>query len=792
MSKKEKKKNKDKKLLSFKKLLTIILILLILVAIKTGIEVVRWQNIAVSMINNTNSKVLDIEGNTIEEIGSYRNTQNSKIADIPVNLRNAYVSIEDQRFYSHHGVDLPRTGAAILNYIKNMGSSSFGGSSITQQLVKNLTGDNSSKVSRKVKEWIKAYSLEMVLSKEEVLEGYMNIIYTGPNIYGVTLASQYYFNKNVSDLTLAECAFIAGINNSPNSYNPFVGKDNAEKIKTRTKAVLDKMLELKYIEQEDHDTAYAQVDAGLKFKQGKIGKKEQDGNYSYFVDSLLIEVKDDLKRKYNMSDSFAENYLNMAGLRINSTLDSKIQKIMDSEVSKKKYSLRSAAKKDTYSQVAMVMLNNENGQVVGLVGGTGKKEPAGFNRATQALRQTGSSGKPIAVLVPAIDKQIVTGATIIDDSLTTFDDGTEEGYSPTDYNKPRGKITLRQAVESSQNIPFVKIMEMLTPKTSIKYMEKMGITTLTDVDDNLNLALGGLDKGISPMQMAVAYETIANDGKYIEPTFYNSVSTINGKIIVKSKQETKQIYKPETAYIVKSLLKEPVEGQYGTAKYCFIHGMDICAKTGTTNNDYDRWLCGFSPYYTAATWFGFDFNETINFNNKNPSGQIFSSVFKQVHSSLDSKSFVRPNGIVHYQICKATGLLSTDKCKDTCFEYFISGTEPKVTCTEHPGTLKQNVDIDEGYKDEEPTSTVVENPPVENPSPEPVSPTTPTGEQPENKPVETPPVENTTSTDTTVVPNEPDNSNDTNTTDSNTTTEPPTFVDDEDDSPGFTDDTFEQ
>lgn len=255
----------------------------------------------------------------------------------------------------------------------------------------------------------------------------------------------------------------------------------------------------------------------------------------------------------------------------------------------------------------------------GCVGGIGEKTARGFNRATQALRQTGSAGKPIAILAPAIDKKIITPSSIYIDEATTFQDGTEEGYSPTDYNKYRGSITVRQAVESSQNIPFVKIIEQLTPKESIKYMKKLGITTLTQVDENLSLALGGLDKGISPLEMAAAYSTIANDGIYIEPTFYTKAENSFGKIVVTPKQKTKKVMSKEVSFILKSLLTEPVTGNLGTAKYCKIEGIDVAAKTGTTNDEFDRWLCGFTPYYTAVTWFGFDNNETINFNRKNPS-----------------------------------------------------------------------------------------------------------------------------------------------------------------------------
>ncbi len=321
-----------------------------------------------------------------------------------------------------------------------------------------------------------------------------------------------------------------------------------------------------------------------------------------------------------------------------------------------------------------------------MYGGLGKKTTSrGFNRATQALRQTGSSGKPLAVLLPGIENKIFTASTKYIDEATTFDDGTEEGYSPTDYNKYRGEITVRQAVESSQNIPFVKMMEQITPQTSIEYMKKLGITTFTEKDDNLNLALGGLDKGISPLEMAAAYETIANDGIYIEPTFYTKIENQEGKIVVKTKQKKQRVFSESVAYIVKSLLVEPVIGNKGTAKYCKINGIDVAAKTGTTNDEYDRWLCGFTPYYTATTWFGFDKNETIRFNKKNPSGLIWSNVMKRIHTGLANAKFETSGSkdLVSVQICKDTGLIIDNNCPNSYLEYYISGTEPKNYCTKH-------------------------------------------------------------------------------------------------------------
>lgn len=676
---------KKKKFKKIKIIFIIILILLLLTAIRSGIFIANWQNLAQDMVSNTPSQVLDTDGKIIAEFGNNKNTKNITLSEMPDNLKNAYVSIEDQRFYKHSGVDFPRTIAAIFSYIKNLGSSSFGGSSITQQLVKNLTGDNSSKISRKINEWIKAFALEGVLEKDEILEAYLNIIYVGPNIYGVEMGANYYFSKNVTELNLAECAFLAGINNSPNSYNPFGEKDTSEKIAKRTKAVLGKMLELEYINEEDYNLAISQVENGLKFKKGKIESSSENSIYSYHTDAMLSEIIEDISKKKNISTDFAENYIEMAGLKIYSTQDSSIQSEIENELSKKKYIIKSHNDSTATSQAAMVIMDHKTGCVVGCVGGTGKKDTArGFNRATQALRQTGSASKPLAVLIPGLEENLFTPSTLYEDKETIFNDGSDTGYAPTDYNDYRGTITVRQAVESSQNIPFVKMMEQITPKTSINYMKKMGITTLTKTDENLNLALGGLDKGISPLEMATAYSCIANNGKYVEPTFYTKIENSTGKIVIKSKQRKKQSISKEVAFLVQNLLTEPVTGAMGTAKYCNISGIDVAAKTGTTNEEYDRWLCGFTPYYTAVTWFGYDLNETIKFNGKNPSGQIWSTVMKNIHSGLKNARFEIPKkGIEIATICPKTGTLGYTTCPGAYTEYFLKGTLPTSYCIEH-------------------------------------------------------------------------------------------------------------
>lgn len=357
-------KSKKSKLIKF--IIVLVIIIIIFSAIKTGIYISSWQSLAEDMISNTPSTVLDTDGKVIAEIGNSKIKSNISLSEVPDYLKDAYVSIEDQRFYKHSGVDLPRTGAAILSYIKNLGSSSFGGSSITQQLVKNLTGDNSSKVTRKINEWIKAFALEGILEKDEILEAYLNVIYVGPNIYGVEMGAKYYFNKSVSNLSLAECAFLAGINNSPNSYNPFGENDTSEKISNRTKTVLNKMLELEYITNEEYETAKTEVEKGLKFKKGNLEKEASSGIYSYHTDALITEILSDIADHKNISEEFAENYLEMAGLKIYSTQNSEIQNTIEKEFSKSKYKLKSKNDSSITAQGAMVIIDHETGNVVRL------------------------------------------------------------------------------------------------------------------------------------------------------------------------------------------------------------------------------------------------------------------------------------------------------------------------------------------------------------------------------------------------------------------------------------------
>ena len=641
------------------------------------------------VIGSSNSVVLDKDGNKLAELSGDENRKIIKLDQMPENLKNAYVAIEDERFYKHNGVDFKRTAAAVAQYVIHAGKSSFGGSTITQQLVKNITKDDERSgkegVIRKVKEWAKAYQIERMLSKDQILELYLNIIFVGgSNNLGVEVGAEYYFNKSASDLDLAECAFLAGINNSPNSYNPYGEKDKSELIKKRTKTVLGKMLELGMVQQNEYDEAVKKFEDGLPFQ-----KAENLGSiYSYHTDATISQVIEDVAKEKGISKSLASTYVYSSGLTIYSTQDTALQSKMDEVmVNKSKDYIRKSKKVDgTTSQSAMVIIDNSTGYVVGVEGGLGEKnESRGLNRATQSPRQTGSSIKPLTSLVPGINEGVITPATIYDDNSTDFG---IKGWTPKDYNAFKGLISIRSAITTSQNIPFIKVVDELTPAKSAEYLEKMGVTSLTDADKQALAAvsIGGFTNGITPLEMAGAYATIANNGTYRRPMFYTKVTDPDGNTVLEGKQDSQEVISEQAAYVIKSLLKSVVEDSAGTAKYCKISGIDVAAKTGTTNSNYDKWLCGFSNYYTAATWYGFDQNEEVS-GATNVAGRIWSAVMSKVHEGKDKSTFNQPSGVVTETICRVSGKKATSKCSDTYQEVFVEGKVPE-DCDGHSNSVE--------------------------------------------------------------------------------------------------------
>ena len=679
----------------FKTILTLFLIVLITVLGAGGYAAYKLYGIVKDVklskndlaIKNENSVIKDIKGNEIGELNGDENRVIITMDDMAKYLPRAFIAIEDERFYEHVGVDIKRTVGATYTFLKNDGKSSFGGSTITQQLVKNLTQEKEDTWQRKVREMARAYYVEQEMSKDEILELYLNLIFLGDTVYGVEQGSNYYFNKPAKDLSLAECAFLAGINHSPNTYNPFVenNEEVLKLIKTRTKVVLNKMKELGFIETEhDYEVAISELENGLSFNKGA----DVQVVFSYHTDAAINQIVRRLQNENDWTYEQAKLYLSSGGFTIYTTEDPDLTAILNEEFSQEKYRRADYDKNGNLqpTEAAMVLIDNSTGYVMAISSGFEEKTTAfGFNRATDAKKQTGSSMKPLSVLSPAIDKGIITASTIFDDNPTAFNGGT---YEPKDYNNHyRGLIPIREAIAHSQNIPMVKTMCLLTPGESIKFLKSAGITSIDEENDNvLPLALGGLTYGVTPLQMAGAYAAIANDGKYREPTFYTKVVDSEGNTVLEADLSEKQIMSPEAAYVVKEVLTETVKS--GTSTTCRIEGMDVATKTGTTNSDYDRWLCGFTPYYTATVWYGHDTNATVNGWSLNPASQIWTAVMTKVHEGLDSKTFyeTKPEGVVEAIVCKKSGFLATSSCRYSgCAytEYFVSGTEPIQTCPYH-------------------------------------------------------------------------------------------------------------
>lgn len=701
----KKKGGKKKKHSRLKKALLILFLLgflLFLVAIGIFCGIFFSDKFALSredlLLSRANTIVYDIDGNVIAELSGDENREIISYSEMSPYLSKAFVAIEDERFYKHHGVDWKRTLGAASKFLTKNGESSYGGSTITQQLIKNITNERESTgqagAERKIKEMSRAYQVEKMISKDQILELYLNIIPLGAeggDICGVEMASTYYFNKSASELTLEEAAFLAGINHSPNSYNPFRNSDDEEKqaavnekIKKRTLTVLQKMKELKSITPEEYDAAAAKVNEGLAFNKGEL---PTSSIRSYFIEAAVDQVIDDLMEQKGITEEYARSRVFGGGYKIYTTMQPNVQQSLESTYKSDEYVITSS-QAPTHSQSAMVIIDYRTGQVAGCMGGLGEDVDAiGINRATSMRRQPGSSFKPLATYGCGIERGVITAGTVYNNVKTSFG-----SWSPSSTGQYAGNCTVRNAIEVSSNTVAAKIMAEIGPDNSIDFVRECGITSLVKAsekaernDSNLpSMALGGLTNGVSPLEMAAAYSMIGNDGVYISPTFYTKVEDSMGEVVIEPQQETRRVMSEQNAYIMKSLLKMPVEGSGGTARNCRISGMDVGAKTGTTDSNYDRWLCGITPYYAGATWYGYDndgYKAVVN-RSENYAAKVWISVMKKAHDGLESASFERPSGIVDVRICRSSGKRAGSACSDTYTEIFTEDTVPGV-CEGH-------------------------------------------------------------------------------------------------------------
>lgn len=732
--------------------------------------------------------IYDKEGNVIQTlIGAEANRVYVSGNEIPKMVKNAFIAIEDERFYEHDGIDVRGIFRAFVQGLKG-GKFDQGASTITQQLLKNQVFEGGreqeliDRVERKIQEQYLAIQLENVLDKDTILEYYLNTINLGSGTYGIQTASKRYFNKDVQDLTLSEAAVIAAIAQLPVYRNPITYPENNKK---RRDEILKEMLEQGYCSKEEYDIAMA--DDVYSRIQSINEELDSTSYYSYFVDELIDQVMTDLQSELGYNQAQAANLLYSGGLYIYTTQDPVIQQICDDVYSdesyfpemgnsyweltyalsiqkndkdkttihydgsdllefykdypdpdklyvdddKSKFSLLFLDKEDMQKKIdafreamvgegdkvlgekvimtiqpqsSFVVMDQHTGQVAAIIGGRGEKiGNRTLNRATDSKRQPGSTFKVLSTYLPALDQSGsgLTLASVQDDSGPYYYPNTQKLVRNwTSKQEYEGLTTLRRAIYNSMNIVTVKTLVDITPEVGYDYLLKLGFTTLvksrTETDGsvksdiNPSLALGGLTDGVTNLELSAAYAAIANNGVYNEPTLYTKVVDHNGKLLLEKKPRTEQVMMESTAWLLTSAMEDVVNKGTGKAYKLNTIDMPVAGKTGSTSDYKDLWFSGFSPYYTATIWSGFD-NPRPQVD-RNYQKEIWQTIMEKIHSelNLETKSFTKPDSIVTAKICTKSGKLAVEGLCDhyiggntVQLEYFRKGTEPTEYCDIH-------------------------------------------------------------------------------------------------------------
>lgn len=711
------------------------------------------------------SIIFDNQGNEIDKVvSSNSNRINMKdMALIPKNLGHAFIALEDERFYLNNGIDIKGLFRAGFQYIKSGFKRTQGASTITQQLLKNAVftdwtseGDNNiKKIKRKIQEQYLAIEASKYFPKEKILLEYMNTINLGQNTLGVEAASQRYFGKSCSELNLSECAVIASITQNPSKYNPI---SHPEQNVKRRKTCLNKMLELEFITQAEYDEAMADTDKVYdRISLHNIDYQESvSARGTYFSDAVQKQIKKDLVEQGVYNESVASNMLYSGGLRIYTTLDPDIQRIMDEEFSNaenypedvkwgldyaltvthngkatnySKENMRTYFREninknfellfssqdealeaiETYKasivqegddvdenytmtiqpQASMTVIDQNTGYVLGIIGGRGTKEGRlTLNRATDTTRQPGSTFKVLASYAPALDSAGLTLASVYNDAPFNYNDGKPVNNYDKKYE---GIVSIRYAIKKSKNIVAVKTLTQITPQLGYDYLLNFGFSTLTEgktignewkTDIVQSLCLGGITRGVTNMELTAAYASIANGGAYNEPKLYTLVTDSSGNILLDNRTpQSHQVIKPTTAYLLTDAMVDVVNG--GTGSSVKFDNMAIAGKTGTTSDNRDVWFAGFTPYYTAATWVGYDNNTKMNSTETRLARGLWKAVMSRIHAELPNEQFSVPDGIVSQAVCSESGLLPIPGLCNTVSESFAEGTVPTTSCNIH-------------------------------------------------------------------------------------------------------------
>ena len=758
----------------------IIVFTLILCAVFSGVGIVRGLTDSAPDINEENimpdgypSIIYDANGKKVQKLmGINANREYKKITDIPACVQNAFVAIEDARFYKHSGVDLQGILRAVFSALSDE-KMTQGASTITQQLLKNQVfggGNEKSffgKVSRKIQEQSLAIKLESTIDKKKILEYYLNTINLGQNTMGVETASKRYFGKSVSKLTVSEAAVLAGITQNPTEYNPITEQQNNE---AKRKIILKNMLDQEYITEDEYEEALGD-DVYSRIQD--INKEKRTSSYgdinSYYVDAVIENVVSDLKQKLGYTETQAYNAIYREGLKIYTCQDQSLQKICDDVINNDKYYQKNTKSYLSYQlkvkksdgetelytecdvrafindahkkrisfyfknrkkaekyikmfkkknldkhdkilsesinlikqpQASFVLMEQSTGKVRAIVGGRGEKTAnRTLNRASSSKRQPGSTFKVLSTYLPALDTSGFTLANVMDDAPYKYP-GTNKRVKDWDSSGYKGLTSLRQGIVDSVNIVTVKTFQKVTPQTGFDYLLNLGFTTLVDrretsdgqiySDIQLPTALGGLTDGVTNVELTAAYAAIANGGTYIKPVYYTKIVDSKGNVLLQNSKSGKKVMKNTTAWLLTDAMKDVIKRGTGKKAAFKKIKMPQAGKTGTTSDNTDFWFEGYTPYYTAGIWLGYD--SMFTQMSGSASKIMWRDIMEKVHKvkKLKNKNFKKPEDIITRKICKKCGKLAVyglcDRAldgNDIKTEYFARGTQPKESCDCH-------------------------------------------------------------------------------------------------------------
>lgn len=604
---------------------------------------------------------------------------------IPENLVNATIAIEDKRFREHNGVDWKRTAYGVFAMFT--GKKIQGGSTITQQLIKNLTEYDDVTVKRKILEIFTALDFDSNYSKDTTMEWYLNYIYLGEGCNGVSTAARNYFGKDLDQLTLAECASLISITNNPSMYNPH---RNPENNLERRNLVLSEMKDQGYITQEEYDKAVAEPLNTVR----SVDEEAPTQVFSWYDEQVITDVINDLVAQKGMSTTAATILVYSGGLEIDSCMDPAIQAIVE-EIYSNQENMILPSKSGQNLQSAIVIVDPE-GNIVALAGALGEKERNRvWNYASRSQRQPGSSIKPLSVYAPALEMGLVTPNSVFDDTPVQELNGS--AWPRNSYLSYKGRMNVYDAVRMSSNAVAVRVFQTIGAEGSFQFMEDhfhIGLVESRDGSSDLGpaqLALGGLTDGVSPRDMATAYSVFPRNGKYVASRTYTQVRDSNGKVLLDTtEQKPEFVLKESTVWYMNYMLQSVVNGGSGsTGREARFDGMTIAGKTGSTNSNNDRWFVGYTPYYTAAVWCGYDTPERINAGNSNPSAVLWNKVMSRVHEGLEKKEFPKPEGVIQFQYCMDSGLRASEDCaldprgSRVATGYYFSEDIPAGYCDVH-------------------------------------------------------------------------------------------------------------